>query len=135
MNNTWIFVELVWLKIVLKGASTVLGFKHEHSMRLGTISLKIYRSLDVNTQKCRQWVNKICVPFWCSSWIDNYKGKIIFRQISARQGNPSDRLHFTNDCFSQKNGLLGLFACALWPKGLMCSWDIKGLFHHTNQSR
>jgi hypothetical protein len=84
--------------------STVLGFKHEHSMRLGTISLKIYRSLDVNTQKCRHWVNKICVPFWCSSWIDNYKGKIIFRQISARQGNPLDRLHFTNDCFSQKMG-------------------------------
>ena len=36
---------------------------------------------------------------------------------------------------SHKKWALGLFACALWPKGLMCSWDIKGLFHHTNQSR
>jgi len=127
LNNTWIFVELSWLKIVLKGASTVQGsVKHEHSMRGGQSLWKyiIDISLDVNTQKCRQRVNKICVPFWCSSWFDNYKGKIIF---SRNHHLTYDFLGSSQMIVFHKNGILGLSGCLEQPKGLHC-WDIKGLF-------
>lgn len=84
-------------------------------------------SLDVNTQKCRQRDNKICVPFWCSSWFDNYKGKIISQEITTshmilRAAAPTSQM-----IVFHKNGLLGLSGCLEQPKGLHC-WDIKGLF-------
>ena len=83
-------------------------------------------SLDVNTQKCRQRDNKICVPFWCSSWFDNYKGKIISQEITTSHMIRRAEAPTSQMIVFHKNGLLGLSGCLEQPKGLHC-WDIKGL--------
>jgi len=69
-------------------------------------------SLDVNTQKCRQRVNKICVPFW-SSRLD----------LTITKGKEITALHMILYDLSP----LSTYDCFWAPRIIWVFWAAKGL--------